>query len=235
MPPGHYLLARGDHVELVRYWDLNYPTVDSPSPARSEAEWIELMRDELREAIRLRLRADVPVACYVSGGIDSCAILGIAADLRNDPLEAFTIAFDEGPFDEGPVAEEMAAHAGATFRRFSMPEATLAAHWEDAIAQCEVPTWNANCCAKYLLSRHVRDTGNKVVLTGEGSDELLGGYAWFRSDMLRHDAGADAATAGRRMAALWRPTGTWAGRAPDRPDRCSRSTPSNAGSDTSPR
>jgi asparagine synthase (glutamine-hydrolysing) len=160
------------------------------------------MREELREAIRLRLRADVPVGCYVSGGLDSCAILGIAADLRDDPVEAFTIAFEEGPFDEGPIAEEMARHVGANFHGFRMPEAMLAQHYPDAVAHCEMIALNANCVAKYLLSRQVRDFGFKVVITGEGSDEILAGYPFFRRDMLQHDAGSDAETTGKRLDAL---------------------------------
>jgi asparagine synthase (glutamine-hydrolysing) len=202
VPPGHFLLASRSHRQILRYWDLNYPTLDTPSPARSEGEHIERMREELREAIRLRLRADVPVGCYVSGGLDSCAILGIAADLRDDPVEAFTIAFEEGPFDEGPIAEEMAAHVGARFHRFRMPEDMLAHHYADAVAHCEMIALNANCVAKYLLSQHVRDFGLKVVMTGEGSDEILAGYPFFRRDMLQHDTGADAQTTEERLAAL---------------------------------
>ncbi|MBI3768529.1 MAG: asparagine synthase (glutamine-hydrolyzing) [Deltaproteobacteria bacterium] len=202
VPPGHYLLASRHHTQVLRYWDLNYPTLDAPSPVRSEAEHIERMREELREAIRLRLRADVPVGCYVSGGLDSCAILGIAADLRDDPIEAFTIAFEEGPFDEGPIAEEMARHVGARFHRFHMPEEMLAQHYPDAVAHCEMIAGNANCVAKYLLSRHVRDFGFKVVMTGEGSDEILAGYPFFRRDMLQHDAGTDTVTTALRLVAL---------------------------------
>jgi asparagine synthase (glutamine-hydrolysing) len=202
VPAGHYLLASRRHTQVLRYWDLNYPTLEVPPPVRPEAEHVERMREELREAIRLRLRADVPVGCYVSGGLDSCAILGIAADLRDDPIEAFTIAFEDGPFDEGPIAEEMATHVGAHFHRFRMPEEMLAQHYPDAITHCEMIAGNANCVAKYLLSRHVRDCGFKVVITGEGSDEILAGYPFFRSDMLKHDAGADAETTGERLAAL---------------------------------
>lgn len=202
VPPGHYLLASRQHTQVLRYWDLDYPTLDAPSPARSQGEHIERMRAELREAIRLRLRADVPVGCYLSGGLDSCAILGIAADLRDDPIEAFTIAFEEGPFDEGPIAAEMAKHAGANFHRFHMPEEMLARHYAEAVVHCEMITTNANCVAKYLLSRQVRDSGFKVVLTGEGADEILAGYPFFRRDMLEHDAGTDAATTAQRLAAL---------------------------------
>ena len=202
VPPAHYLVASRHHTQIVRYWDLNYPTLDAPPPVRTAAEHVERMRDELREAIRLRLRADVPVGCYVSGGLDSCAILGIAADLRDDPVEAFTIAFEEGPFDEGPIAAEMAAHAGAHFHRFHMPEETLAQHYADAIAHCEMIHFNANCVAKYLLSEKVRDAGFKVVLTGEGSDEILAGYPPFRRDLLLDDAAADADATRQRVAAL---------------------------------
>src|SRR6185503_19425428 len=115
---------------------------------------------------------------------------------------AFTIAFEEGPFDEGPIAEEMSAHVGAKFHRFRMPEEMLAEHFVAAVVHCEKTTMNANCVAKYLLSERVRDSGFKVVLTGEGSDEILAGYPFFRRDMLSHDAGSDVATTQQRLAAL---------------------------------
>jgi asparagine synthase (glutamine-hydrolysing) len=188
VPPGHYLLATRQRIQVVPYWDLSYPTADHPAPKRSEEEHVLRLRDTLREAIRLRLRADVPVGVYLSGGLDSCSLLGVAASFHEGPLEAFTIAFEEGPFDEGPIAEEMAAHVGANFHRFRMPEELLADHFADAIWQCETIAFNANCVAKYLLSEKVRDFGFKVVLTGEGSDELMGGYPFFRQDMLMFDA-----------------------------------------------
>jgi asparagine synthase (glutamine-hydrolysing) len=184
VPPGHYLLATPQRFQVVPYWDLTYPTADHPAPVFSEQEHIERMRDALRESIRLRLRADVPVGVYLSGGLDSCSLLGIAASFHNGPLEAFTIAFEEGEFDEGPIAKEMAAHAGANFNVFRMPDEMLADHYADAIWQCETINFNANFVAKYLLSRKVREAGFKVVLTGEGSDEILGGYPFFRQDML---------------------------------------------------
>src|SRR5262249_40329187 len=202
IPPAHYLVASRNHMQIVRYWDLNYPTLDAPPPVHTEADYVEHMRNELREAIRLRLRADVPVGCYVSGGPDSCAMLGVAAGLRDEPVEAFTIAFEEGPFDEGPIAEEMAAHVGARFHRFRMPEEMLAQHYADAIAHCEMIHFNSNCVAKYLLSEKVRDAGFKVVLTGEGSDEILAGYPPFRRDLLLSDAAAAAATTRQRIAPL---------------------------------
>ena len=203
VPPGHYLLATRQRLQVVPYWDLSYPTADNPGPERSEQEYIERMHDGLLESVRLRLRADVPVGVYLSGGLDSCSLLGLAASIHSGPLEAFTIAFEEGPFDEGPIAEEMAAHAGARFNRFRMPEELLADHFADAIWQCETITFNTNFVAKYLLSRKVREHGFKVVLTGEGSDELLGGYPFFRQDMLLFNTpGEDADSTRDRVAEL---------------------------------
>ena len=202
VPPGHFLLASRYQRQLVRYWDHIHPTRETPPALGSDAECVDEFRHMLLEATRLRLRADVPVGCYLSGGIDSCTLLGVAASLRSDPIEAFTIAFEEGPFDEGPVAEEMARHAGANFHCFRMTGDTLADHYADAVAQCETIHFNYNHVAKYLLSEKVRDHGFKVVLTGEGSDEILGGYPPFRRDVVLYSQGEDQQAIDQRLAAL---------------------------------
>ena len=89
VPPGHFLLATGSQVRLIRYWDFDYPLADEGAPTDGpDAEYAERFRHELDEAVRLRLRADVPVGCYLSGGIDSCAVLGLAATHRSDPIRA---------------------------------------------------------------------------------------------------------------------------------------------------
>ena len=153
----------------------------------------------LEEAVRLRLRADVPVGCYLSGGLDSCAVLGLAARHRRDPICAFTLTFDRGDYDEEKEAREMATKAGADFFPIPIRQDDLADHFADAIQQSETFCFNAHGVAKYLLSRAVRDAGYKVVITGEGSDEILGGYAHFRRDMLLYNRdGQDPA----RIAAL---------------------------------
>jgi asparagine synthase (glutamine-hydrolysing) len=193
VPPGHLLLATRWSSKWVPYWDQDYPRADALPPARTEAEVVEEMRAELVEATRLRLRADVPVGCYLSGGLDSCSLLGIASRLHPRPIEAFTIAFEEEVYDERPVAEEMAKLAGANFHCFEMSADLRADHFEDAIWHAEDPHGNGNTVAKYLLSERVRDFGFKVVLTGEGSDEIFGGYAAFRHDMVRYHSGNGAA------------------------------------------
>ena len=142
------------------------------------------MRSMKRSA--LRLRADVPVACYLSGGIDSCAVLGFASRLSSRPIRAYTLSFDHADYDEGDLARDQAARSGAEFCRIDIRSEHLADHFSDAIYHAERPFVNAHAIAKFLLSRAVRDSGIKVVMTGEGSDEIFAGYPHFRRDLVLH-------------------------------------------------
>jgi asparagine synthase (glutamine-hydrolysing) len=188
VPPGHYLTATERHIQINRYWDFNYPKANGVTSPRSDADYAEEFRHALEEAVRVRLRADVPVGCYLSGGLDSCAILGLAARHHPGSIRAFTLTFDRAEYDEGEIAREMAAKAGAEFLPIPIRQDDLADHFADAISQSETLCFNAHGVAKYLLSRAVRGAGYKVVLTGEGSDEILGGYPHFRRDMLLYNA-----------------------------------------------
>jgi asparagine synthase (glutamine-hydrolysing) len=203
LPPGHYLIADERGIRVTQYWDIEYPSVDEPSEALPEREYVAGFRSALDEAVRIRLRADVPVGCYLSGGIDSCAVLGLAARHRSDPIRAFTLRFDHADYDEGDVAREMAQKAGAEWVPIPITQASLADNFSDALFHGEALCVNSHFVAKFLLSRAVRDAGFKVVLTGEGSDEVLGGYPHFRADMLRYDnAGQDPAEVKRLLAEL---------------------------------
>lgn len=187
VPPAHYLLATGSHINLQSYWDFHYPSLDRPQPALKEHEYTERFRHELEEAVRIRLRADVPVGCYLSGGLDSCSVLGLASRHRADPIRAFTLTFDHPDYDEESIAREMAARANAEFFPIPISQKDLADHFADATWNAEMMCVNAHGVAKFVLSRAVRNAGYKVVLTGEGSDEILGGYPHFRRDMLLHN------------------------------------------------
>ena len=183
IPPGHFMLATENGLQLTRYWDFDYPKEVADAPQRSDKEYEEEFTSVFEEAVKLRLRADVPVACYLSGGIDSCAVLGLASRHHRGPLRAFTIKFDHEEYNEDKVAKEMAMRAGAEFCPVLARSDDLADHFSDAIAQAETFAVNTHGVAKYLLSRAVREAQFKVVLTGEGSDEILGGYMHFRRDM----------------------------------------------------
>ncbi len=188
VPPGHYLLATAGQVRVLPYWDFNYPTKGKTMALADEQEAIQKFRHLFEEAVGLRLRADVPVACYLSGGIDSCAVLGAAEAKLGKPMDAFTLSFEHGDYDERSVAEEMAKRSGARFNPISICQRDLADSFADMVWHSEAFCINTHGVAKFLLSRAVRDAGYKVVLTGEGSDEITAGYPHFRRDMLLHNA-----------------------------------------------
>jgi len=183
IPPGHFMLATENDLQVNRYWDFDYPKEMADTPQRCDKEYEEEFSNVFEEAVKLRLRADVPVACYLSGGIDSCAVVGLAARNHRGPLRAFTITFDHEEYNEDKVAKEMAMRVGAEFCPVLARSDDLADHFSDAIAQAETLAVNTHGVAKYLMSRAVREAQFKVVLTGEGSDEILGGYMHFRRDM----------------------------------------------------
>ena len=187
IPPGHFMIVTEKHVQVNQYWDFDYPKADVTAPKRSDADYAAEFRYELEEAVRIRLRADVPVGVYLSGGLDSCAVLGLAAKHHPEPIRAFTLTFEQAEYDEGPIAREMAALAGAEFNPIPIGQKDLAENFADAIGQSETLCINAHGVAKYMLSRAVRNAGYKVVITGEGSDEILGGYPHFRRDMLLYN------------------------------------------------
>lgn len=203
VPPGSYLVTDGARVNIHSYWDWDYPTADRTRLDRDPREWVERLSAKFDEAVRLRLRADVPVACYLSGGIDSCAVLGTASKLSSRPLRAYTLSFDMADYDERALAEEQARLSGAEFFPIEIRSAQMADAFADAIYHAERPFVNAHAVAKFLLSRAVRDSGVKVVLTGEGSDEVFAGYPFFRRDLVLHNMeGQDPETARALLATL---------------------------------
>lgn len=179
VPPGCWLEATEDgRVRVEAYWKTNYPK-EGEETRRSDDGWIDRLRSEALEAVRLRLRADVPVGCLLSGGLDSSAALGMTRKFFFGELKAFTIAFDHPDFDESAVAEESAAAAGAEFHRIRVTNADFARVFEAAVVQAEGIQYNAHGAARYLLSRGVREAGVTVVLAGEGADEIAAGYRFF--------------------------------------------------------
>ncbi|KAJ7615602.1 hypothetical protein DFH06DRAFT_1483950 [Mycena polygramma] len=188
--PGQYLVFRPDgYLKIQPYYDVEYASQDAPTTSTVE-EMITTDRSHLREAVRLRLRADVPVGLYLSGGIDSAAVGGIATEIlrEKDPaakLTTFTLTFPYSKqFDEGPTAARTAAFIGADSYEVPLTEADLVNALEEPVWHCEQPVFSFQCPGKFLLSKFAREKGFKVVLTGEGSDEFMGGYAWHLADYL---------------------------------------------------
>jgi asparagine synthase (glutamine-hydrolysing) len=188
VPPGHYMIVSAGESKLFRYWDFDFPAEGGDLVAGgNEEERIEHFRSVLDEAVRLRLRADVPVGCYLSGGLDSSAVIGLAARHLEQPIRAFSLSFSDAGYDEQAIARETAAHVNADFTMIPVTPEALADDFTEAVRYAEQPFVNSHCMAKFRLSRAVRDAGYRVVLTGEGADEILGGYPHFRRDMLLYN------------------------------------------------
>jgi len=190
--PGHVVIIERKHgkfqVTDQKYWDMDFPlqTEREKNDRDDEEYYIEGVRKQLLEAVQLRLEADVPVACYLSGGIDSCSTLGMAAASQQSPVKAFTIGFDDSDYDETPIAREMAESVGADQDVMLLNADHLYDNFEETLWHTERTIYNTLGVAKLLMSRHVNQAGYKVVVTGEGSDELFGGYPAFRRDMFLH-------------------------------------------------
>lgn len=204
LPPGHYMIAKRGSVSIKRFWDVNYQKAKTPHPHVSVSECIEKVRELLDESVRLRMRADVPVGCYLSGGVDSSSVLGMAARYSAGKITAFTIAFDHRDFDESGPARRMAEHVGAEFRPTQVKGNDFADVFYDAVWKGEMIHYNAHGAARFHLSRAVRAEGYKTVIGGEGADELFAGYN-FSSQAVLAGKSSSVAKYAKLIARLFKP------------------------------
>lgn len=181
--PGHFLVASGGEVSTYCYWDLDY-SADEPR-SYDERDLIEQFAEQFGDAVKVRLRADTPVCCHLSGGLDSSAVLAFAMQHSANPVTCFTVSFDEKSYDELEIASEMAAKTGVKLNAVKVGQNDLIEHLQDAVYYSEGFAVNGHLTAKYLLNKAIRKAGFKVALTGEGSDELVAGYPHLRTDLFR--------------------------------------------------
>ena len=191
LAPGHVLRIRkkGERLEIekIKYWDLDFPEEGGHDQPENEEYHVEKVREELTRAVVMRLEADVPVGCYLSGGIDSCCILGLATGAMQSPVKAFTIAFDNDDYDESSIAREMAESMNADQEMITLAADDLyGENYIDTVWHAERTFYNTLGVAKNLMSRRVWECGYRCVVTGEGSDELFAGYPGFKRDMFLH-------------------------------------------------
>ena len=185
--PGCWIIADESGLQTEQYWDWDFPDAQA-TEQRSEAEIIDSLRHTIEESVRLRLHADVQVGVCLSGGLDSSAMLGIATELTGQPLQAFHLSFEgEQAYDERQYAEIAARHNRAHLNVLSVNSADMADNFENALWHAEMPFANAHSVAKYLLCKYVQNQGMRAVLTGEGADEVFGGYPHYRRDMVLYN------------------------------------------------
>ena len=189
IPPGHYLLARQGGLTLRNYWEIDFHDPAGASLLGSGEgaleDTIEEFRDLLVDATRIRLRADVPVGAYLSGGLDSSTIASIIRNSTTSRLDTFSIAFDDSDFDESRFQQQMAQHLGTDHQVVHASHDDIGRAFPEVIWHTEIPVMRTSPVPMFMLSKLVRDRGYKVVLTGEGADEFLGGYDIFKEAKVR--------------------------------------------------
>jgi asparagine synthase (glutamine-hydrolysing) len=195
LPPGHWLTYRDGRLRTGPYWDLDYPAdLNGAGTVENEREQVERLRACLEEATRLRLCADRPVGCLLSGGIDSSALLGIASRARDaSALPTFTAAFPDQMPEETEAAQAAAAANGVRLRIVPVSADDLAEGLSAAVWHAETLGINLHGVGRMRLCEHLHRAGIRAALTGEGADELFAGYIQFRQDL---DANAAAAANG---------------------------------------
>jgi len=185
VPPGNMLIVENGEPRQRRYWNWEYPdkaAIDSHADIDVLAE---KLHDLLIDATLIRLRADVPVAAYLSGGLDSSVITAIIHQYGKVPLRTFSIGFDDSDLDESSYQQELIAHLQAEHSRLQCGYADIAEQFLDTIWHTEAPILRTAPIPMGMLSGLVRREHYKVVLTGEGSDEVLGGYDLFKEGKIR--------------------------------------------------
>jgi len=186
LPPGHWLIVTPDgKMTIERYWQLSFPQSPISNTQYQIPDYTHQLRDLLIDATQIRLRADVPVGAYLSGGLDSSTITALIHHYTHNRLETFSIAFTDAAFDESAYQWQMAAHLGTHHHLVTCTHADIGRVFPEVIWHTETPLMRASPAPLYLLSRLVRDSNFKVVLTGEGADEFLAGYNIFKEDKIR--------------------------------------------------
>lgn len=184
LAPGSIMECSSDGETTEKYWRYNFPDKDDYDIKSSEF-YKQKVKEELHKAVELRLRSDVPVASYLSGGIDSSVVAALVKKHHNNNLITFSVAFKDNDFDESSYQKEMVDYLGTDHRMVYADYNSIGAKFSDVVRYAERPTIRTAPSPLLILSGLVRENGIKVVLTGEGADEVFGGYNIFREDKVR--------------------------------------------------
>lgn len=196
LPAGHLLVVEDGRAELRQYWDWAFPRGSVAAEPIEEAA--RELRELLVDSVRLQLRADVPVGAYLSGGLDSSIVTTLIRHFTNTPLRTFSLTFHDAEFDESRFQAELVGYLGTRHTEVHCTRADIGAAFPRAVWHAETPIVRTAPTPLMLLSERVRAEGYKVVLTGEGADEVFAGYDLFREAKVRRFWG-------RSPDSAWRP------------------------------
>ncbi|MFZ5911602.1 MAG: asparagine synthase (glutamine-hydrolyzing) [Chloroflexota bacterium] len=196
VPPGHYALIQNRQIRISKYWSLDFA---EDTPAKKPEAYLEEFENLLVDATRIRLRSDVPVGAYLSGGLDSSLITAIIRNYTQAHLDTFSIAFADQDFDESPYQRKMAGFLGTDHHEILTTSEKIGTALLEVVWHTEVPILRTAPMPMFLLSKLVREHNYKVVLTGEGADELLAGYDIFKEMKIRRFWARDPASQKRPL------------------------------------
>ena len=175
VPPGHLLVLENGQLRESVYWDWRFPE-QGDYLTGSTTDLAEQLYELLADATRIRLRADVPVGAYLSGGLDSSALVALIRRHSAAPLKTFSLGFEEKSLDESAFQRQLVEHLGVEHSRVFCHNRDIAADFPETVFHAETAILRTAPTPMRRLSGLVRASGYKVVLTGEGADETLGGY-----------------------------------------------------------
>ncbi|MDR3668697.1 MAG: asparagine synthase (glutamine-hydrolyzing) [Ignavibacteriaceae bacterium] len=184
LPAGSYISISGDHVTVKQYWDFDFALPDEQVNYNAN-EITAHSKELLMDSIGIRLRADVPVGCYLSGGLDSSGIATLVKNNFNNKLNTFGIRFSDEEFDEGQYQKEMVSKLNVEHKEITAENKDIGELLPEVIWHTEIPLLRLSPVPLYMLSKLVNQSGFRVVLTGEGADEVFGGYNIFRETLIR--------------------------------------------------
>lgn len=208
--PGHVMCIdlRTDRqaAEIVDrcYWDFEFPDHGDEDDPTDERPLVDEFEATFRRAVEVRLRADVPVVGYLSGGIDSAAVMSQAVSLSGQPIPSFTVSIPDARLDESSNARRASRHIGTIPHFVEAGPALISKIYPALIAAADCPVIDTSCAALHALSGAVHDHGFKTVLTGEGSDEAMAGYVWFKIQKMALAAGFGSSRAVTGASRLFR-------------------------------
>ncbi len=181
---GHYIKINKNRLSKNRYWELSFP-FEGEYENRPFSYYKDRVRELVEDSVKLRLRADVPVATYLSGGLDSSIITALVKKNHNNDLKTFSVSFKEKNFDESIYQEQMVNFLKTEHKKVTVSSDDIKSILPDIIRYSEKPLIRSAPAPLFALSKLVRQNNIKVVLTGEGADEIFGGYNIFKEDKIR--------------------------------------------------
>jgi asparagine synthase (glutamine-hydrolysing) len=185
LPPGHSMTVDADGLSVRPYWDQQFEKPSTFVFPNQEQAYADQLLDLLVDATQIRLRSDVPLGAYLSGGLDSTVTTALVKKFTNAKLRTFSISFDDAEFDESSFQKEAVHFLDTEHQDIRCTKNQIAEVFPNVIWHTEKPVLRTAPAPLYLLSRLVRKSGYKVVVTGEGADEMLGGYDIFKETKIR--------------------------------------------------